>query len=83
MIECFGPGENASGSSGGGDGGGSRGGAKLADLLEGLGFGNPIMDEKRSRAVTDAFRELSEDGSGVIRAENLRRRYSTAAAAAG
>ena len=74
MIECFGTGENASGSSGG---------AKLADLFEGLGFGNPIMGEKRSRAVTDAFRELSEDDSGVIRAENLRRRYSTAAAPAG
>lgn len=72
MIECFGRGENPSGSSGGG--------ATIADIFEGLGFGSPMMNEKRSRAVTDAFRELDEDGSGVIRAGSLRRRYDAAAA---
>lgn len=76
MIECFGAGESAKGSSISGGGG-----ANVADIFEGLGFGCPAMDEKRIRAVTDAFRELDEDGSSIIRAGNLRRRYDAAAAA--
>lgn len=73
VVECFGTGENANGSSGGG--------AKVGDVLKGLGLGSLTMDEKRSRAVTDAFRELDEDGSGVLRAGKLRRRYDAAPAA--
>lgn len=76
VIECFGTGENTRG----GDGDGC--GATAAAIFEGLGFGSPIVDEKRSRAVTDVFRELDEDGSGIIREGNLRRRYDTAAATA-
>lgn len=72
VIECFGTGENAAGPGGGG--------AKAADIFEGLGFGSPTMNEKRSRAVTDGFRELDEGGSGVIRASSLQRRYGVAAA---
>eukprot|EP00752_Nemacystus_decipiens_P005539 g5011.t1 len=78
VVECFRTGKSINGDSGGGGGGG--GGAKLADIFEGLGFGNPTMGEKRRREVLDAFQELDEDGSGVIRAENLRRRYDAAAA---
>eukprot|EP00903_Cladosiphon_okamuranus_P007942 g7667.t1 len=75
VIECFGTRENAHG--------GSGVGAKVDDIFEGLGLslGGVTMGEKRSRAVSDAFRELDEDGSGVLRAGNLRRRYAAAAAA--
>ncbi|CAM9725418.1 unnamed protein product [Pylaiella littoralis] len=71
--------QKASCGNGDGNSGGNSDGATIADIFEGLSLGGPTMNEHRSRAVTDAFQELNEGGSGVIGAGDLRRRYDSAA----